>query len=414
MDAHKYMAHQIDETSPHREILLTEILTALVEVYTNGPDRHPTPSQPPHPLLQKYFATLSSVLPAPRFDGRPAYTEETVIAFRNMWFACVIHGLHPNNRWVRDNATNLRRVAVNSPLLTLESTTNDFDADLELNPVLNRMKEGKHNLRGLEEELIRLLPSHATDIRSFDPDKLVFIGAMTLVETLRSEAGTCSLALDYFDDPNLEKSDASATLRMVVEHTVKTFMELLRVRSYDPETIALGRRELRELLIRCCDPVPTVQILAQKCCDRLISAFPALLCFEGTTYVLLELLTLLWDGCLTQETDLYSPKFEFRSALTGTVIELRDSSDERRRLLETYHLNARKWLLVALQKSPDDMRMVLQSYLAEMDESGQFAQNAPGRQLALEIGKSMPGNDSKAGILVTRALIDVVPLRNVG
>lgn len=71
--------------------------------------------------------------------------------------------------------------------------------------------------------------------------------------------------------------------------------------------------------------------------------------------------------------------------------------DERRRLLNSYNHSARKWLLIALQKSPDDMRMVLQSYLAEFDESGHFSQNAPGRQLALEIGRSMPANDSRAG-----------------
>lgn len=79
-------------------------------------------------------------------------------------------------------------------------------------------------------------------------------------------------------------------------------------------------------------------------------------------------------------------------------LELRDSSDDRRRLLDSYHHNARKWLLIALQKSPDDMRMVLQSYLSEMENSGQFFVNAPGRQLALEIGRSIPANDSKAGI----------------
>jgi hypothetical protein len=84
--------------------------------------------------------------------------------------------------------------------------------------------------------------------------------------------------------------------------------------------------------------------------------------------------------------------------LTGTEIVLKDSSDERRRLLDSYNHNARKWLLVALQKSPDDMRMVLQSYLSEMDESSPFSQNAPGRQLALEIGRSTPANDSKSGM----------------
>ena len=43
------------------------------------------------------------------------------------------------------------------------------------------------------------------------------------------------------------------------------------------------------------------------------------------------------------------------------------------------------------------MRMVLQSYLYELDESAQFPQHAPGRQLALEIGRSIPANDSKFG-----------------
>ena len=84
--------------------------------------------------------------------------------------------------------------------------------------------------------------------------------------------------------------------------------------------------------------------------------------------------------------------------LTGAEIELCDSSDERQRLLDSYNHNARKWLLVALQKSPDDMRMVLQAYLAELDESSQFSIHAPGRQLALEIGRSMPANDSRSGL----------------
>jgi phosphatidylinositol 4-kinase len=110
--------------------------------------------------------------------------------------------------------------------------------------------------------------------------------------------------LDYFDDANLEKSDANGIMQGVVELCLKTFMGVLQVGSFDPQKTALGQRELRELLIRCCDVVPTVQNLAQKCCDRLISAFPELLCYEGTTYVLLELLTLLWEGCLSQETDL--------------------------------------------------------------------------------------------------------------
>ena len=301
MDAHQYIAKGLEEVSPYREILLTEILNALIEVYANTFER----SKQPNPLLLKYFQTLAAVLPEPRFEGLPTYGEETANAFRNMWFACVIHGVHPNSQWVRTNSSVLRKVAANSPLLTLESTTNDFDADLELNAVLNRLKEEKHiSFRTLEEELRRLFPNHVSDIKNFDHSKLVFIGAVTLVETLRSESGRCSLALDYFDDANLEKSDASAILQSVVEHTTKTFMDVLRINSFEPTVTALGQREVRELLIRCCDPVATVRNLAQKCCDRLISTFPALLCFEGTTYVLLELLTLLWEGCLTQDTDL--------------------------------------------------------------------------------------------------------------
>ena len=305
MDAHQYMAKNMDEVCPYREILLAEILNALVEFWADDLDH----AQTPNPLLPKYFKTVAQVLPEPRFEGLPTYTDETVTAFRNMWFACVIHGVHPNNKWVQTNAQVLRKVAANSPLLILESATNDFDSDLELNPVLNRVQEGKHrhSLRALEEELTKLLPARQSDLKSFDSSKLVFIGAVTLVETLRSEGGRCSLVLDYFDDANLEKSDASGALKTVVENIIKTFLEVLRIGSFVPGVIAMGQRELRELLIRCCDPVPSVQNLAQRCCDRLISTFPALLCCEGTTYVLLELLTLLWEGCLTQETDLVQP-----------------------------------------------------------------------------------------------------------
>lgn len=301
MDAHQYMAGRLNEVSPYREILLIEVLTALIEFWAYESESSPTP----HPLLPKYFETLSAVLPKPRFEGLPIYTEETVVAFRNMWFACIIHGVHPSSRWVRIHAEVLRKVAANSPLLTLESATNDFDADLELNPVLNRINEAKHStLRSLEDGLIKLLPSHHSEIKGFDLPKSAFVGAVALVETLRSESGRCSLVLDYFDDANLEKSNASGTLKTVVDQAMSTFLDVLRTNPFRSDKIAYGRRELRELLIRCCDPVPTVQALAQKCCDRLISAFPALLCCEATTYVLLELLTLLWEGCLSQETDL--------------------------------------------------------------------------------------------------------------
>ena len=100
--------------------------------------------------------------------------------------------------------------------------------------------------------------------------------------------------------------------------------------------------------------------------------------------------------------------------MTGVEIELRDSSEQRRRLLDSYHHSARKWLLVVLQKSPDDIRMVLQSYLAEMEESSQFLQNAPGRQLALEIGRTMPAHDSQSGITFIQTFLTLVPLRNIG
>jgi phosphatidylinositol 4-kinase A len=403
MDAHQYMAGQMDETCPHREILLTEILNGLVEVYASTSDKMPIPTH----LLPKYFETLAKVLPEPRFDGLPMYADETASAFRNMWFAVVIHGVHPNNKFARKHAAVLRKIAANSPLLLLESATNNFEADLELNLVLNRTKEGKHpSLKPLEEGLTKLFPSNVADLRSFDSAMLVFVGTVTLVESLRSESGRCALVLDYFDNANLNKSEIHGIMKTIGDHCLKTFMEVLCVGSYEPEVIATGQRELKELLIRCCDPVCSVQVLAQRCCDRLISTYPALLCFEGTTYVLLELLTLLWEGCLSQETDLvslrqppltqYCPKFEFRSPLTGTEIELRDSSEDRKRLLETYHLHARKWLIFALQISPDDTRMVLQAYLAEPDDSRISSQNAPGRQLALEIGRSPPATDSKA------------------
>jgi phosphatidylinositol 4-kinase A len=310
MDAHQYMAQNMEELSPYREILLCEILNSFVEFWAGEVDSPKSPS----PLLPKFFQTVSEVLPEPRFSGQPQYDEETIGAFRNMWFACIIHGILPNSKWVRTYSRVLRKVAANSPLLAPESVTNDFDADLELNPVLNRikernvldrLKEGKfHSLKALEEDLMRQLPSHASEIRRFDTPKLVFTAAVMLVESLRSENGNCSLALDYFDHPNLQKSDACGVLMTIVENVHQIFLDTLRGNSFEMTGVALGQRELRELLIRCCDPVPTVQTLAAKCCNRLITSFPALLCFEKTTYVLLELLTLLWDGCLSQETDL--------------------------------------------------------------------------------------------------------------
>ena len=105
MDAHQYMAKNMDEVSPYREILLTEILNALIEFWASELDN----SQTPNPLLPKYFETLAQVLPEPRFEGLPTYTDETATAFRNMWFACVIHGVHPNNKWVQSNAPSITK-----------------------------------------------------------------------------------------------------------------------------------------------------------------------------------------------------------------------------------------------------------------------------------------------------------------
>src|SRR5947209_627602 len=84
-------------------------------------------------------------------------------------------------------------------------------------------------------------------------------------------------------------------------------------------------QQLKDIFVGCCHRVEKVQTISALCADRIIASIPSALCCRVSLFALLELLSLLWNGCLEAETDEYAWHSVFKSPRGIVSIELSDS-----------------------------------------------------------------------------------------
>ncbi|KAG5999507.1 hypothetical protein E4U54_001817 [Claviceps lovelessii] len=326
--------------------------------------------------------------------SKPIDEDETYSLIKDAWFNIVVHGFTASTDRGKKYLDELRVIAVHSPPLVAGERTEQVESDIELNTVLRRANSGEREAAH-KKLLIELIPAKAADIKSLSYRKVIFFQAAYLVESLRADAGDCTKVLSYFLEPSMRKGEVSSTMEGIASAVVEKYLGKTLSGSEPTFSAQYAAEQLAIIFCICCHRIERVQQAAFACADRIIRDVPSVLCQKKSLFALLELLSLMWAGCLETETDLYTPRSLFKSSIGKVAVELSDDYDFRRGTLVTLNRKAKVWVKSAISLAPMDVKGLLQTYLSEFDDEGAYGHISLGRSFALELGSMIPLTDNR-------------------
>ncbi|EPS43151.1 hypothetical protein H072_2952 [Dactylellina haptotyla CBS 200.50] len=357
--------------------------------------------------ISQFLQPLAILLSAstPKGEDTPPFTihpsKDVQSLFRNAWFNCVVHGFLRQSELVQTHEAFLRVIARHTPPLVSEARINHMESDMDLNTILRRGMNTQ-NIAEQKRKLSSALPTHDGEIRSLSYPKVIFLQAALLVESLRALEGDCSKILTYFVDPSFKHGDEATCMSSIASEVMAIYLRNVQQGNLDAFRAPQVARQLVQFFTGCCHRVEKVQYVSASCADRIITAVPSALCQKSSIFALLELLTLMWNGCLEAETDEYGWHSVYKSSLAGIQIELSDSYPLRKKTLKTYNERAKTWLLRVLDIAPMDVKGLLQKYLAKFSDENVFGHVSLGRSLAYDIGAAVPRSDPRLSTLDQR------------
>jgi phosphatidylinositol 4-kinase len=278
---------------------------------------------------------------------------------RDAWFNIVVHGFNLSSPFGRKYLTELRTLAAFSQPLIAEERADQVESDVELNIVLRRGK-GPEQTVEQKRNLIKLLPSCETDIKSLNHSEVVFLNTAYLVENFRASAGDCTKVLAYFLDPKLRSGAMGNCMLAIATATVKTYVSKTVSGTSPQFSTPFLAQQLATIFAGCCHRITRVQDVATQCADIIIREAPSTLCQKTALFAILELLSIMWSSCLECETDEYEWTSTFVSSREPVSVELSDNYELRRTTLNAFHKRAKSWVLQVLNLAPLDIKGLLQ------------------------------------------------------
>ena len=345
------------------------------------------------PLL-KPLAVLVSRKPAENTDGAFEDDGELLAMAREAWFNITVHGITLQSRIGQQYHQELKTLALNSRPLVDEDRAELLESDVELNTILRRSMTAQHTTEQ-KKNLISILPNQESEIRHLSYPKVVFLNAAFLVESLRARSGNCSEVLNYFLDPAMKDSSMGICMSGIAHEIITIYLNKALSGEHEEFGSAYVSRQLAQIFTGCCHRIAMVQQVARACTDRIIAQVPSALCQKSALFALLETLTTMWSSCLDAEIDEYEFKSTFTSARGKITLELSDDYAFRKRTLDVFYAEAKKWVMTILALAPLDVKGLLQTYLSEYDDTGAYGHVALGRSFALEMGSLVPPLDQR-------------------
>lgn len=278
---------------------------------------------------------------------------------RDAWFNMVVHGFNLTSSLGRQYLEDLKTLARFSDPLIAEERTSQVESDIELNTVLRRGKSPEHAVEQ-KKHLMKLLPSCESDIKSLSYSEAVFLNAAYLVEDSRAGSGDCTKVLAYFLDPKVRSGPLGNCMFAIATATTRTYVAKTlsgKIHSFSTPYLA---QQLASFFAGCCHRIARVQQVAAACADIIVREVPSTLCQKTALFALLELLTIMWSGCLEAETDEYTWTSTFSSRKENISIELSDDYSFRRQTLSNFHKRAKGWVIGVLDMAPLDIKGLLQ------------------------------------------------------
>lgn len=387
------LSRKLLQSNPLYFIYLKEILSAIIskgDVQVLDHHRSHNEISAIGDQISIYLKPLAELVPDVHRGEKPLHNLDSEIAdlFRNIWFNMVVHGYSINSVNAKTYATELERIAYNTPPLASELSWNRTETSLELNTVLKR-GSSNHNVKDH-----RHIVGDIFEIsRTMSYSKLMFLAAALFVESLRVKTGDCHMVLKYYSDPSMKTSGIDKYLGYIAFKINKDFIGLVHCgadKQFTAESIAL---QLTQMLILCCYGLEDLQDAAIQCCDLLIKKVPSSLCHHKSLFALFDLLTLLYNSVIDAEVSQYEPTFLYTARKTGIELRLPDSYSWRTETFNRLHEKAISWLNLLFVKCSFDTKSLIQSYVSEMDSFQSLKTIEFGVSFALEMAGSIGPND---------------------
>ncbi|KAG0043332.1 phosphatidylinositol-4- kinase [Gryganskiella cystojenkinii] len=353
---------------------------------------------------------LGQLLAHDDFQPHLRPSTEDVKLFRDAWFHCVLFEFVKDSPWYKEWSNSMLLIARKTPaFVSGDLGTNAYlEGDLEYNSVLPRsiLDDQKASMRAT---LASYLPAQTSEIKTLSSAKVVFLLSVYHVETMRSRQGNCSFMLKYFMNSGVNDGGLSTCLEAIADQVINVFTSESQTKVLTHSLDDNVRQQVRNLVIGCTHRLKRVSSLSHKWVQRMIIAFPQLMCDKALLTLVLELSELLWISCENEMTDEYCPIYSFTSSRVGVTIDLPDSYPYRRELLTKFVDLTRKWIAAAMANSPQEVDALLQDYLAESEKihTG-ISRVHMGRTLAARAGKDLVKNHNSFDTLanIPGAIID--------
>lgn len=404
-NAQEYLAMHLDNRSPLFKIYATHLLERIVSKgdVVEGEFKQSAEVEQAAKEIAPLLKPLSILA-----SRKPTLTQDIVedndllALVRDVWYNIAVHGITLQSRIGQQFYHELRILAMNSSPLVDEARAELLESDVELNTVLRRGMSPQHT-SDQRKNLIAVIPEKESDIRQMSYQKVVFLNAVFLVESLRATSGSCAEILDYFADPTTKTSHMGSCLGVVASEVVKRYSEKVIAAREEEFSAPFASRQLATILSMCCHRSIKMQEVARSAANHIIAVAPSALCQKAALFALLELLSLMWSSCLEADLD----EYEWRPTLTSTrgkiTIELSDDYAYRQRTLNNLNNDAKRWVASVMAISPLDVKGLLQTYLSEFDDTGAYGHVSLGRSFALEMGSMIPPSDQRLSALDRKA-----------
>ncbi|KAG0310681.1 phosphatidylinositol-4- kinase [Dissophora globulifera] len=353
---------------------------------------------------------LGQLLSHEDFQPHLRPSKEDAKLFRDTWFHCVLFEFVKDSPWYKEWSDSMLLIARKTPaFVSADFGMNAYiEGDLEYNSVLPRsiLEDQKSSMRAT---LASYLPGQTSEIKSLSSAKVVFLLSVYHVETMRSRQGNCSFILKYFMNSVVNDGGLSTCLEAIADQVINVFVSESQTKVLSHSLDDNVRQQIRNLVIGCTHRLKRVSSLSNKWVQRMILAFPQMMCDKSLLTLVLELSELLWLSCENEMTDEYCPIYSFTSCKVGVTIDLPDSYPYRRELLTKFVDLTRKWIGAAMANSPQEVDALLQDYLAESEKihTG-ISRVHMGRTLAARAGKDLVKNHNSFDTLanIPGAIID--------
>lgn len=318
-----------------------------------------------------FLKPLAHLLPSIDEKPRIPTDKETICRFQNAWFNLAVHGFAYNSPLYVNCLPELLRIAHNTPPLASEFTWNRSETSIEMNTILRR-GTSKTSERIHKDVLKNLVSLKGIDDRNVDSQVsrpgLMFLSSSLMVEMLRVQTGDCSKILDYMSDPSVIIAHLHHNIAIIAYYCCSQYTERL-LKNTSSLTMPKLTNRLKSIFIACCHRNYELQNCAFKCADIILGKIPSSLCYDESTFALLDILGLLFQSIIDADTNEYEPMTQFKSRVTDIDLLLSDSYAWRQQTLDVFTNRATRWIGAALKSCDGDMKTVLRSYVNKADAS---------------------------------------------